>query len=85
MVGQGGALKVVDATAVTALVAGALAWVVDPSWFVPVLGASQVLLGVAHHRPWLTPVSAVLTAHLSGTFLVLPTAKAAFSTATRCC
>jgi putative oxidoreductase len=66
-----GALKVADVTPVADLVAGAVPWV-DPSWFVPLLGGVEVLLGVALViGRWLTAVSAVLTGHLSGTFLVL--------------
>jgi putative oxidoreductase len=66
-----GALKVANATPVAALVAGAVPWV-DPSWFVPLLGVVEVLLGLALIiGRWLTAVSAVLVGHLSGTFLVL--------------
>lgn len=66
-----GALKVVNETPVAALVAGAVPWL-DPSWFVPALGAVEVLLGVALVAGrWLTAVGVVLAGHLSGTFLVL--------------
>ena len=57
-----GALKVANLTPVGDLVAGTLPFV-DPVWFVPVLGG---VLGRA-----ITVVSAVLVAHLCGTFLVL--------------
>lgn len=68
-----GALKVAHATPVTALVAGAVPWV-DASWFVPLLGVVEVVLGVALVvGRWLTVVAVALTAHLSGTFLVLLT------------
>jgi uncharacterized membrane protein YphA (DoxX/SURF4 family) len=66
-----GALKVANATPVADLVAGAVPWV-DASWFVPLLGVVEVVLGVALVvGRWLTVVAAVLAAHLSGTFLVL--------------
>jgi putative oxidoreductase len=66
-----GALKVANVTPVGALVAGTVPWV-DPAWFVPALGAVEVLVGfalIAGRR--LTVVSVVLVAHLTGTFLVL--------------
>ena len=66
-----GALKVAHATPVAALVAGAMPWF-DESWFVPLLGLVEVVLGVSLIAGrWLTAVAAVLVAHLSGTFLVL--------------
>ncbi len=66
-----GALKVADTTPVADLVASTVPWV-DSAWFVPFLGAVEVVLGVAliaGRR--LTAVSCVLVAHLAGTFLVL--------------
>lgn len=66
-----GALKVTNATPVAALVAGTMPWV-DAAWFVPLLGAIEVVVGVAliaGRR--LTAVSCILVAHLAGTFLVL--------------
>jgi putative oxidoreductase len=66
-----GALKVADATPVADLVAGTVPWV-DPSWFVPLLGGVEVLLGIGLIiGRYLTAVAAVLAGHLSGTFLVL--------------
>ena len=44
----------------------------DSTWFVPLLGAIEVVVGIAliaGHR--LTTVSCILVAHLAGTFLVL--------------
>jgi putative oxidoreductase len=66
-----GALKVANVTPVGALVAGTVPWV-DAAWSVPLLGAVEVVVGVAliaGRR--LTVVSFVLVAHLSGTLLVL--------------
>jgi len=66
-----GALKVAGATPVADLVAGTVPWL-DRAWFVPALGAVEVLLGVALLVGRLLPfVCVVLTAHLCGTFLVL--------------
>jgi putative oxidoreductase len=66
-----GALKVADATPVGDLVAGTVPWF-DRTWFVPALGAVEVLLGVALLVDrFTTIVCAVLVAHLCGTFLVL--------------
>jgi putative oxidoreductase len=68
-----GLLKLTNATPVAALVAGAVPWF-DPSWFVPLLGAVEVLLGAALIAGrWLTATATVLVCHLSGTFLVLVT------------
>jgi putative oxidoreductase len=66
-----GALKVANVTPVAALIAGTVPWV-DAAWFVPLLGAVEVVVGVAliaGRR--LTVVSFVLVAHLTGTLLVL--------------
>jgi uncharacterized membrane protein YkgB len=66
-----GALKVANVTPVGELVAGTLPFV-DPAWFVPVLGGVEVALGLGLLLGRLiTVVSAVLVAHLCGTFLVL--------------
>lgn len=66
-----GALKVADATPVADLVAGTVPWF-DRSWFVPLLGAVEVALGLALLvGRWLTVVTVVLMGHLAGTFLVL--------------
>lgn len=65
-----GALKVANVTPVAALIAGTVPWV-DAAWFVPLLGAVEVVVGVAliaGRR--LTVVSFVLVAHLTGTLLV---------------
>ncbi len=69
-----GALKMAGTTPVTALVADTIAWVpgIDTGWFIPALGAFEVLLGTAlllGRAPRL--VLATLVAHLAGTFLVL--------------
>ena len=66
-----GALKVANLTPVGDLVAGTLPFV-DPTWFVPVLGGVEVALGLGLLiGRAITVVSAVLVAHLCGTFLVL--------------
>jgi putative oxidoreductase len=66
-----GALKVAGTTPVADLVAGTVPWL-DRSWFVPALGAAEILMGIAVLIGWhLTLVCAVITAHLCGTFLVL--------------
>jgi putative oxidoreductase len=66
-----GALKVFNVTPVGELVAGTLPFV-DPTWFVPMLGAVEVALGVGLLLGrMITAVCAVLVAHLCGTFLVL--------------
>jgi putative oxidoreductase len=66
-----GALKIADITPVGDLVAGTVPWL-DRTWFVPTLGAVEVVLGLALIiGRWLTVVCAVLVAHLCGTFLVL--------------
>ncbi len=69
-----GALKVAGTTPVTALVADTVAWVpgIDAGWFIPALGAFEVLLGAALLLGRaLRLVLATLVAHLTGTFLVL--------------
>jgi uncharacterized membrane protein YkgB len=66
-----GALKVFNVTPVGELVAGTLPFV-DPAWFVPMLGAVEVALGIGLLLGrMITAVCAVLVAHLCGTFLVL--------------
>ena len=66
-----GALKVANVTPVGELVAGTLPFV-DPTWFVPFLGGVELALGLALlFGRAITVVSAVLVAHLCGTFLVL--------------
>ena len=66
-----GALKVANVTPVGELIAGTLPFV-DPAWFVPFLGGVEVVLGLGLLLGRaITVVSAVLVAHLCGTFLVL--------------
>ena len=66
-----GALKIADLTPVADLVAGTLPFL-DRTWFVPVLGAVELALGLALLiGRAITVVCAVLVAHLCGTFLVL--------------
>ena len=66
-----GALKVANVTPVGDLVAGTLPFV-DPAWFVPFLGGVEVALGLGLLLGRaITVVSAILVAHLCGTFLVL--------------
>ena len=66
-----GALKVANVTPVGELVAGTLPFV-DPTWFVPFLGGVEVALGLGLLLGRaITVVSAVLVAHLCGTFIVL--------------
>jgi putative oxidoreductase len=66
-----GALKVAGATPVADLVAGTVPWL-DRTWFVPALGATEMVFGVALLIGRLLPfVCVVLTGHLCGTFLVL--------------
>jgi putative oxidoreductase len=81
-----GALKVANMTPVGDLVAGTLPFL-DPTWFVPFLGAVEVALGLALLIGGaITVVCAALVAHLCGTFLVLVMQpELAFRTATRCC
>ena len=66
-----GALKVANMTPVGDLVAGTLPFL-DPTWFVPFLGAVEGALGLALLvGRAITVVCVVLVAHLCGTFLVL--------------
>lgn len=66
-----GALKVLDVTPVTDLVAETVYWV-DPDWFVPLLGWVEIVVGVALIvRRGLRLVLPVFLAQMVGTFLVL--------------
>ncbi len=66
-----GALKVAGTTPVADLVAGTVPWL-DRTWFIPALGAAEIIMGIALLVGRLMPfVCAVLAAHLCGTFLVL--------------
>ncbi|MEX1091967.1 MAG: DoxX family membrane protein [Acidimicrobiia bacterium] len=66
-----GALKVFGVTPVTDLVTEVVYWV-DPSWFVPVLGAFEVLVGLGLLSGiGMRLVLLLLVAQLVGTFLVL--------------
>ncbi|NNL71107.1 MAG: DoxX family membrane protein [Acidimicrobiia bacterium] len=66
-----GALKVLDVTPVTDLVAETVYWV-DPDWFVPLLGWVEVVVGVALLvRRGLRLMLPVFLAQMLGTFLVL--------------
>jgi putative oxidoreductase len=65
-----GALKVLDVSPVSDLVADTVYWV-DPSWFVPVLGWVEILIGLGLLlRLGLRLVLATLVLQLAGTFLV---------------
>ncbi|MGH2349655.1 MAG: hypothetical protein ACRDFT_09350 [bacterium] len=66
-----GVLKVIDRSPVGELVAGTVYWV-DPAWFVPFLGAWEVLVGIG----LLTDIALRLVLllfwlQMAGTFLVL--------------
>jgi putative oxidoreductase len=64
-----GALKVADRTPVGDLVAGTVPWL-DATWFVPALGAFEVVLGLALIGGFrLSWVAVLMAAHLAGTFL----------------
>ena len=66
-----GALKVLDVTPVTELVAETVYWV-NPDWFVPFLGWVEVLVGAALIlRRGLRLVLPLFLAQMAGTFLVL--------------
>jgi putative oxidoreductase len=66
-----GALKVAGATPVADLVAATVPWM-DRTWFVPLLGVIEMLLGIALFAGRrLTLVGFALAVHLAGTFLVL--------------
>jgi putative oxidoreductase len=71
-----GALKITNDTPVAELVANTVNWLplVEGSWFVPFLGAVEVLLGGALVLgKGLRAVLPLLFAHLAGTFLALVT------------
>jgi uncharacterized membrane protein YphA (DoxX/SURF4 family) len=71
-----GALKITGGTPVGQLVAGTVPWL-DPGWFLPALGAVEVVLGVALLTGRATSVvAAAMVSHLAGTFLVLVTQPA---------
>ncbi len=66
-----GALKVLDVTPVTDLVAETVYWV-DPDWFVPVLGWTEVAIGLALlFNVFLRTAIALFLLQMAGTFLVL--------------
>jgi putative oxidoreductase len=66
-----GALKVAGVSAVGGLVAGTVP-LLDSAWFVPVLGAVEIVIGVAFATGrLLRVVLPVFAAHMAGTFLVL--------------
>ncbi|MEX2322816.1 MAG: DoxX family membrane protein [Acidimicrobiia bacterium] len=65
-----GALKVLDVSPVSDLVADTVYWV-DPSWLVPVLGGVEIIIGLGLLlRRGLRLVLAALVLQLAGTFLV---------------
>lgn len=66
-----GALKILDVTPVTDMVAAVVYWV-DPSWFVPLLGVFEVFVGVGLLAGvGMRLVLLLFVAQLIGTFLVL--------------
>jgi uncharacterized membrane protein YkgB len=66
-----GSLKIAGASAVGGLVAGTVPFL-DASWFVPVLGVLEVLMGLAFATGrFLRVVLPAFALHLGGTFLVL--------------
>ncbi len=66
-----GALKVLDITPVTDLVANTVYWV-DPDWFVPVLGWAEIAIGLALlFNVFLRTAIALFLLQMLGTFLVL--------------
>lgn len=71
-----GALKITNDTPVADFVAGTVSWIpgVDGSWFVPLLGVVEVLLGAALLVNRGTRlVLLLLFVHLTGTFLAVVT------------
>jgi putative oxidoreductase len=70
-----GALKITNDTPVGDFVANTVSWVpgLSGSWFVPVLGVVEVLLGAALVGRGMRVVLPLLFAHLAGTFLALVT------------
>ena len=66
-----GALKVLGVTPVADLVAATVYWV-DPDWFVPLLGAVEILVGAGLIlRRAMRTILAIFLAQMAGTFLVL--------------
>jgi len=66
-----GALKIVGASPAAALVARTVYWA-DPSWFLPLLGWWEVLIGVCFlHRSLIRFGIALLAPQMVGTFLPL--------------
>jgi putative oxidoreductase len=66
-----GALKLTQSTPIAELVAATVPFLPE-SWFVPTLGAFEVLIGLALLvGRWIGIVVALMVAHLAGTFLVL--------------
>lgn len=66
-----GALKIVGVTPVADLVAASVPWL-DRSWFIPVLGLVEIVLGAALLvGRLLSIISLILVGHLAATFLVL--------------
>ena len=66
-----GALKIADVTPVAELVAHTVYWI-DPDWFVPTLGALEVVVGIGLLAGRaLRVVLALFVAQMVGTFLVL--------------
>jgi putative oxidoreductase len=80
-----GALKVTGTSPVERIVADTLP-LVDGSWFVPLLGAFEVVLGVALLFGAFPIVIAAMVLHLVGTFTVLITQPdLAFQGGNPCC
>jgi len=66
-----GALKVLDVTPVTELVAETVYWV-DPDWFVPLLGWVEIVVGMALIiRRGVRLMLPLFLGQMAGTFLVL--------------
>ena len=66
-----GALKVFDVSPVSDLVARTVYWV-DGSWFVPVLGGVEMIIGLGLLSGWgLRVILPLFVAQMAGTFLVM--------------
>jgi putative oxidoreductase len=66
-----GALKVFDVSPVSDLVARTVYWV-DASWFVPVLGGVEMVIGLGLITAWgLRVILPLFVAQMAGTFLVM--------------
>lgn len=66
-----GAVKLIGVSPATELVAHTVYWF-DPSWFVPFLGAWEVLIGVCFlARPLIRAAIALMAPQMLGTFLPL--------------